>query len=103
MFARGEIDIGHAPALTLPQTAVVMREGFAYVFQLGPDGRVAQTKVQAGRRVGDRIEILDGLDAQATVAANGAGFLSDGDLVRVVSDVPAQSTAGARADAPATR
>jgi RND family efflux transporter MFP subunit len=99
MFARGEIDIGKAPALTLPQTAVVMREGFAYVFQLGTDGRVTQTKVQAGRRVGDRIEILDGLDAQATVAANGAGFLSDGDLVRVVSDAPAQA-AGARTDAP---
>ncbi len=97
MFARGEIDIGHAPALTLPQTAVVMREGFAYVFQLGPDGRVGQIKVQAGRRVGDRIEILDGLDAQATVVASGAGFLSDGDLVRVVSD--AQAAAGA----PATR
>jgi RND family efflux transporter MFP subunit len=85
MFARGEIDIGRTPALTLPQAAVVLREGFAYVFKVGADGRVSQTKVEAGRRVGDRIEILAGLDPQATVVESGAGFLSDGDLVRVAS------------------
>ena len=88
MFARGEIDIGRAPALTLPQAAVVLREGFAYVFKVGADGRVSQTKVEAGRRVGDRIEILAGLDPQATVADSGAGFLTDGDLVRVASVAP---------------
>jgi len=88
MFARGEIDIGRAPALTLPQAAVVLREGFAYVFKVGADGRVSQTKVEAGRRVGDRIEILAGLDPQATVVDSGAGFLTDGDLVRVASAAP---------------
>ena len=72
MFARGEIDIGHAPALTLPQTAVVLREGFAYVFTVGADSRVSQVKVGTGRRVGDRIEILGGLDARTTVVATGA-------------------------------
>jgi RND family efflux transporter MFP subunit len=88
MFARGEIDIGQSPALTLPQGAVVLREGFSYVFRVGPDGRVAQLKVDAGRRVGDRIEILGGLDAQATVVDSGAGFLTDGDVVRVAAAAP---------------
>jgi HlyD family secretion protein len=41
-------------------------------------------KVSVGRRVGDRVEILQGLDAQADVVASGVGFLTDGDSVRVV-------------------
>jgi HlyD family secretion protein len=84
MFARGEFDLGAAPALTLPQTAVLLREGFAYVFRVGNDYKVAQTKVAVGRRFGERIEILAGLDPAARVAATGAGFLADGDTVRVV-------------------
>jgi RND family efflux transporter MFP subunit len=96
MFARGEIDIGQSPALTLPQGAVVLRDGFSYVFRVGPDGRVTQVKVDAGRRVGDRIEILAGLAAQATVVDSGAGFLADGDLVRVAA-APQAPAAGATA------
>lgn len=83
-FARGEFDTGASSALTLPQAAVVMRDGFAYVFRLGPDQRVGQTKVEVGRRVGERVEILSGLDASARVVASGAGFLADGDTVKVV-------------------
>ena len=60
MFARGEFELGQAPALTLPQSAVLLREGFAYVFRLDGDSRVVQTKVGVGRRAGDRIEITDG-------------------------------------------
>jgi RND family efflux transporter MFP subunit len=89
MFARGEFDLGQRPALTLPHTAVLLREGFAYVFRLEPaaDGlaRVAQSKVAIGRRNGERIEITSGLDANAEVVASGAGFLTDGDTVRVVA------------------
>jgi hypothetical protein len=84
MFARGEFELGRAAALTLPQTAVVQRDGFAYVFRLQEDSRVAQVKVALGRRVGDRVEVTQGLDADARVVASGAGFLADGDLVRVV-------------------
>ena len=39
-----------------------------------------------GRRVADRVEITAGLDANATVAVRGAGFLNEGDLVRVAND-----------------
>jgi RND family efflux transporter MFP subunit len=83
-FARGEFETGASSALTLPQSAVVMREGFAYVFRMGPEQRVAQTKVAVGRRVGERVEVLSGLDAAARVVASGAGFLADGDTVKVV-------------------
>jgi RND family efflux transporter MFP subunit len=84
MFARGEFEVGNGQALTLPQTAVLQREGFSYVFRVGADRKVQQLKVEAGRRVGDRIEIIAGLEPAARVVAQGAGFLADGDTVRVV-------------------
>ncbi|MGD9945822.1 MAG: efflux RND transporter periplasmic adaptor subunit, partial [Burkholderiaceae bacterium] len=84
MFARGELELGRQQALTLPQSAVLLREGFSYVFRVGDDDRVAQIKVETGRRVGDRVEIVNGLPADARVVATGGGFLADGDLVRVV-------------------
>ncbi|MBG6082879.1 RND family efflux transporter MFP subunit [Rubrivivax gelatinosus] len=85
MFARGEFEVGSSEALTLPQSAVVLRDGFHYVLKLGADSRVALTKVAVGRRAGERIEITGGLDAAAKVVAAGSGFLGDGDTVRVVS------------------
>ena len=84
MFARGEFETGQSNALTLPQTAVLLRDGFSYVFRVGADNRVTQTKVSVGRRAGERIEVTSGLEPGARVVASGAGFLSDGDTVRVV-------------------
>ena len=97
MFTRGRFELAQRPALTLPQSAVLLREGFAYVFRLDSGGgsasesagntlaRVVQTKVGTGRRSGDRIEITSGLDAGAQVVANGGAFLADGDTVRVIA------------------
>ncbi len=91
MFARGEIELGVSPALTLPQSAVVTRDGFSYVFVVAAGGdKVALTKVAVGRRVGERIEITGGLAADTQVVASGAGFLADGDTVRVVAAGNAQ-------------
>jgi HlyD family secretion protein len=94
MFARGEFEIGAAPAMTLPQSAVVVRDGFSYVMvaqkpaEAGADAalvKLTQTKVSTGRRSGDRIEVTGGLKADAQVVATGVAFLADGDLVKVVS------------------
>ena len=84
MFARGEFEIGGGRGLTLPQSAVQLRDGFSYVLSVGADSKVTETKISVGRRVGDRIEITDGLDALARVVAAGGGFLADGNTVRVV-------------------
>lgn len=84
MLARGEFQLGGSEALTLPQGAVLLREGFSIVMRIEADARVREVKVRTGRRVGDRVEILEGLDAQARVVAQGAGFLGDGDRVKVV-------------------
>jgi RND family efflux transporter MFP subunit len=83
-FARGEFQLGSGTALTVPQSAVVLRDGFAYVFVVSAENRVMQSKVEVGRRVGERIEIVAGLPADGRVVDSGAGFLSDGDVVRVV-------------------
>ncbi len=99
MFARGEFDIGSSSALTLPQSAVQHRDGFSYVFQVGADEKVTQVKIGVGRRVGDRIEVTDGLDPQARVVAAGGGFLAEGDTVRVVDAPPAMSALGAASNA----
>lgn len=96
MFARGEFEIGSGAALTLPQTAVLLRDGFSYVLRVGPDSKVVQTKVTLGRRAGDRVEITGGVDASAKVVAAGGGFLGDGDLVRVVA-APAPAPNGKQA------
>jgi RND family efflux transporter MFP subunit len=92
-FARGEFELGSGNALTLPQSAVVLRDGFSYVFLVGADNKVVQAKVDVGRRVGDRIEIVAGLPPSGRVVETGAGFLADGDTVRVVdaAAVPVKS------------
>lgn len=93
MFASGEIRVGSASALSLPQSAVLLRDGFSYVFRVMPAGRVSQVKVGVGSRQGDRVEVLSGLTLQDAVVASGVGFLSDGDVVTVVGTAPAPSPA----------
>jgi HlyD family secretion protein len=85
MFARGEFELGSSGALTVPRSAVVVRDGFSYVYRVAADNRVTQLKVQTGRLVGDVIEIQSGLKADEKVVASGGSFLSDGDLVKVVN------------------
>lgn len=96
MFARGEFDLGAVPTLTVPQQSVVVREGFSYVFRVGSDNRVSQVKIQPGRIAGDRIEVAGGIAADARIVASGAGFLNDGDLVRVAPGTPASPAAPAK-------
>ena len=103
MFARGELQLGKAAALTLPQTAVVMRDGFSYAFRVGADNRVSEVKIEVGRRVGDRVEVVRGIGADTKVVASGVGFLADGDLVRVTEAAPAApAKAAPAAPAPAS-
>lgn len=84
MFARGEFALGSSGAMTVVQTAVVVRDGFSYVYTVGADQRVQQRKVQTGRLVGNQVEIVEGVKAEDRLVASGAGFLSEGDLVKVV-------------------
>ncbi|ABM39197.1 efflux RND transporter periplasmic adaptor subunit [Polaromonas naphthalenivorans] len=99
MFARGEFDLGASTSLTIPQRALVVRDGFNYVFRLGDGNRVSQLKVQTGRLAGERIEVVSGLPADARIVVNGAGFLNDGDLVRISQENESNQTPAQAASA----
>lgn len=97
-YVEGRIDIGRARVATVPAAAVVLRDGFATLYTIAvKDGAtVAQARrVRTGMREGAHVELLDGPKPGQPVVVKGAGFLGDGDAVRVVP-------AGPAAAAPAT-
>jgi RND family efflux transporter MFP subunit len=83
MFARGEIAAGKGPALLIPVTSVVMQDGYSYVFVLKDKNVVERRRVQQVGVRGDNMEIAEGVAAGDVVAVKGAGFLKDGDTVRL--------------------
>ncbi len=99
MFAQGQILLGATTAAVLPREAIVFRDGFPYVFvaQAAADQagqtrsrdqeafNVVQRRITVGARRGDFTEIQSGLKPTERVVVRGAGFLSDGDLVREVA------------------
>ncbi len=96
MFAKGDFLMGQSNTLAVPQQALVLRDGFNYVFVLknikGEQAKVGQTKVQTGKRVGNLVEIVSGLTANQSIVASGGAFLSDNDTVKVVNAVATNST-----------
>lgn len=86
MYVAGVITVGLAPALTVPAPCVVIRDGRSYVMVLDErPGRpsVRMRSVRTGRRDDSAIEILTGLTGTERLVFGGAGFLKDGDVVRV--------------------
>lgn len=83
MFARVEIAIESKFALTVPLRALVWREAQAHVFKVSSDGMVSLTEVRIGRGATDKVEVLRGVDAGDRIVIQGAGFLSNGDVVNV--------------------
>ncbi len=84
----GEVILGRREqAVVLPETAVVLRPSGSTVYVIEADKARAVT-VQTGIYHDGKVEILSGLSAGATVALDGAGFLSDGAPVRVQEDAP---------------
>ena len=101
MFAKGDFLIGQSNTLAVPQQALVLRDGFNYVFVLknikGEQAKVGQVKVgqikvQTGKRVGNLVEIVSGLSANQSIVASGGAFLSDNDTVKVVNATATNST-----------
>jgi len=89
MFAQGRIFLGVAAARVLPSESIVFRDGFPYVFVVSPlnEGsgellRVERRRITTGSREGKMTEVISGLSRDERVVLRGAGFLSDGDIVR---------------------
>ena len=83
-FAKGSFELGQSDALTVASQSIVVRDGSNYVFVIDAQNKANQRKVQTGRRVGERVEVLEGVKEEDAVAVEGAGFLNEADLVTVV-------------------
>ncbi len=88
MFARAEIVGAVRQAVVVPAGAVVFRDGASRVFVL-PEGedRVRLRRLTTGLRDDGMVQVTDGLQPGERVVVVGAGFLADGDLVRVAPAV----------------
>lgn len=84
MYAKGRFDLGGSQAITVPAASVVRRDGFDVVFVVGQDRKAKLTKVEVGSRTADRVEVK-GVGTDTRVVTTGAGFVNDGDLVRIES------------------
>ena len=89
MFAHGTFELGQSPGLTVPLDAVVSSDGFLHVYRLKPDNHVERVRVTTGRQAANRIEVMPARGEQLSesdrLVVEGAAFLADADLVRVVS------------------
>ena len=88
-YLEGRIDTGVVQALVVPAAAVVLRDGFPTVFTVDAKGIAHQVRIDAGTRDGGQVEVRSGLKPGGRVVVAGAGFLAEGDPVRVV-DAAAQ-------------
>ncbi len=86
VLVSGHFEFAQTDALTVPASAVTLRDGFSYIFIMNPSQQdtVLRKRVDTGRRQGDRVEILSGIDKADSIVASGGAFLADGSVVRVV-------------------
>ncbi len=81
-FATADIIVAsEAQAIVVPASAIVTFAGVEKVLTVA-DGKVVEKRVQLGRREGDAVEILEGLDVGQPVIVR-PGNLVDGEAVRV--------------------
>jgi multidrug efflux pump subunit AcrA (membrane-fusion protein) len=77
-FARVQITTDHVDrAITIPATAVQSRYGTNRVFVVH-DGALTGREVILGDRIGDRVEVAKGLDANTPLVASDVEQLADG-------------------------
>lgn len=90
MYARGEFATGENPVWLVPQAAVLFRDGFHYLFSLEhqADGvtRVHIHKIAIGDVMGNEIVVRSGIEGSEEWVAAGVAFITDGDVVKVVSE-----------------
>ena len=84
MFARATLNMGIQNHVVVPDLAIEKRSGsgdrFVYVYN---NGKVSYNKVELGQRLGDRYELISGVENGAMVVTAGQSKLSDGCEVTV--------------------
>ncbi len=79
MFGRVTLNFGTERHVVVPDRAVVKQSGSAdhYVYTYA-DGKVKYNKVELGQRLGDKYEIISGVEPGADVVVTGQSRLSNG-------------------------
>lgn len=88
-----------AEALTVPEQSVVLRPAGKVVYVVA-EGKASQRVIKAGAKRNGRVEVLEGLKGDETVALDGAGFLTHNAAVSIKE--PAKAGAGGTAKPPAS-
>jgi Cu(I)/Ag(I) efflux system membrane fusion protein len=104
MYANVEIHSAGVVGLTVPTNALIDSGAEKLVFVAEGDGYYSPRRVQVGRNLGDRIEILDGLKEGEQVASSATFFLDSESQLRAGLDSYAVKSApvgGAPAAGPA--
>lgn len=96
MFLSGMIRIGESPALQVPESSIVYRDGRTYVVKVAEDLIARQIQVTTGRRGGDLVEVAGELFVQDRLVLSGGSFIHEGDLVKVTGDAVAAGKGGNR-------
>lgn len=91
-YLQGRIDTGVGQGLTVPAATVVQRDGHPNVFTVDAKGIARRVRIRTGGIANGQVEVLEGLKAGDAVVEQGAGFLGDGDSVRIVEATATTAT-----------
>ncbi len=97
MYVSGQITFGDTPALHLPESVIVYRDGYQYAMKVDAARRIHQLKVTVGRRQGSQVEVLSGVALGDELVASGGSFLNENDRVLVVAADEKQGATNATA------
>lgn len=81
MFGRASVTVGRQQAMLAPKSAVVQREGLAYVYVVDSGNRARLRLVTLGEDSGSRATVLSGLQRGERIVATAAS-VSDGSVVK---------------------
>lgn len=83
MFARILIPVGEAGMMLIPESAIVVRGQLTGIYVLGDDDLAEFRLIRIGRRVGDMVEVVSGLDEGDRYVESPPPALVDGAKVEV--------------------
>lgn len=85
MYARVTMNYGTVKHVVVPDNAIIKQQGsgdrFVYIYK---DGKVAYRRVELGRRMGDKYELISGVEDGDMVVVVGYTKLKDGMEVQVI-------------------
>lgn len=85
MFGHATINFGEVSHVVVPDAAVIKQAGSGdYYIYTYANGKVSYDKIQIGKRMGDRYELISGVASGAEVVIAGQNALANGVEVQVI-------------------